>query len=354
MAFLRKAADSRVNKNDVTIIHDSRPSESTQIHDQLYHWLQQAHQQIDQYYARKVTDIQNQIKNGEIDFNQSQLVLKPISIDEDSILIQIPRTNSDLQNIFRSPIEKVSLLTDRCFVVNQNHQFILACLPTQINIYDYALNLCESKEWSGDAILDMCHIEINRKFFLLTEECIFTLDDEDFHIRTSHFSSNVKGPLIRCATDEQCLFLVSLDHYSTIKKFYFEDDTLHFTGKQRIFDENIMVESIYCQNENLATITFDPVYSQRFIDISRSDNFQRLWNINIDITTPENFVFCRSFDRYGWIIVDYNNKSLLFVGNDGQTTQTILFNFSIHALTVLNSKSIVLFSDRNIILYKID
>jgi hypothetical protein len=338
---------------------------------QLDQWRHEAHQTIDSYYEKKCQELESKsIQNEKLNQNRQviewikvkigqlireqnttqeqidslkaaanavqreieqlpqadfQLNIPPLTLGDNFIQLENSQLTFDLHSTIKSVILTKHLSTDNCIVMANNSKYLLIGQQSNLCLYDQNLNLYKQIQWVHGCIWDMCVLNNLSKFLLVTENGIFTFDDQTMVIEELKGLSKLNKSWYCCASSDKSVFLTTQRLNTTISEYVFQQNSLMFKRKHKCCSNNEYIEHMKCSKDSLALIIANDSTGERRLEMRSILTFNQLWTISLNIQEKTNVVSCCSLNEKGWLIVDLAQTRLIYVTNQGQIKQSVTY-----------------------------
>jgi hypothetical protein len=254
-----------------------------------------------------------------------QLNIPPLILDENFIQLEKTQVTFSLHSTIKSIFLTKHLSTDNCLVMANNSKYLLIGQQSNLCLYDQDLNLFKQILWSYGCIWDMCFLNNLLKFLLVTENGIFTFDDQTMIIEQLKNLSKSNKSWYCCTSSDKSLFLATQQINTTISEYIFQQNNFTFNRQYKC-----------C------------LTGERRLDMRSILTFNQLWTISLNIQEKTNVISCCSLNNKGWLIVDLAQARLIYVTNQGQIKQSVSYQpspqyavqFSDQILAVLTEQGV--------------
>ena len=365
-----------------------------QYRQQLDQWRHESHQAIEAYYERKCQELDSKnIQNDKLNQNRQviewikvkiaqlireqnttqqhidslkaatnavqrdlegiprenfQLNIPPLIFDDNFIQLDKKQLNFNLHSTIKSVYLSKHLPTDNCLVMGNNSKYILIGQQSNLYLYNQYLRPIQQIDWIHGSIWDMCYLNDLSKFVLLTENGIFTFDDQTMTIEQLKNLSKSNKSWYCCTSSDRSLILATQQLNTTVHEYIYLQNNFIFRRQYKCCSNNEYIEHMKCSKDTLALIISNDLTGERRFDMRSILTFNQIWTISLSIQEKTNVISCCSLNDKGWLIVDLAQARLIYVTNQGQIKQTISYQpspqyalqFSDHILAILTEQGV--------------
>jgi hypothetical protein len=157
-----------------------------------------------------------------------------------------------------------------------------------------------------------------------------------------------------CACSDRSLFLTTQKLNTTISEYVFIENSFTFKQKQICCSNNEYIENMKCSKDALALIISNDLTGERRLDMRCALTLNQLWTISLNIQEKINVVSCCSLNDKGWLIVDLAQASLIYVTNQGQVKQNVVYEPSPHYAVQFGDDILAILTEQGVNLHKIE
>jgi hypothetical protein len=275
--------------------------------------------------------------------------------------IHPPNRTQDLQcktqrrNLFpfKRPYRTIKITDKSSVSLACNGKHILLKQTPNLCLLDKQLTILKMIPWTYDHV-DMCWSSTLDQFILITDETIFTLDENTMMLDRCQIRRNNEKQWSCGSCSDTSLYLSTGD-MSAILYQYTLQPSIEFVKEWQLFALHPAHEGILtfiCRNGTLALIISNINIFQRRLDLRSSTTLERLWSIPLDAVAH-----CCSINDNQWIVMELLKPRLLHISSDGK----ILQEYKIKPTSVdiiwnaiqLDDDTIVTFTMTNLNLHKL-
>ncbi|CAF0775756.1 unnamed protein product [Adineta ricciae] len=198
-----------------------------------------------------------------------------------------------------------------------NSQYILVKQRPYLRLLNKQLSIVKEIPWTYEFV-EMCWSLTLRKFFLITEKIIFTLNDFDLRLDQCKIScdNNTQWTYGACSTTH--LYLSTGDMFTCVYEYTLQP-SIEFVKEWKIDRLHPQYEGILnyiCANDQLAMIISNTHMLQRRFEVHSLATYERLWSIRLNAVAR-----CCSIFGNQWMVMELLNPRLLHVSSDGKILQ---------------------------------
>ena len=366
---------------------------------QLDRWRQQSHRTVDSYYETKCQEMESKIMTDEslvqneqvlkviqqkitrlvgdqdlcahdIDaleaamnavkreieaqkVNDFQLLIPPLVFDKNFIQIDKKHLLFNMAATMRTIEATIELPTDQSLFVACSSSYLLVCLPENLRMYDLSLKLIEELSWSNHVVRDLCYSTHLKKFLILADSGLSTLDQDTLTIEQLQIPSAAACTWDCCAINDEQLFLTSNRLGASVYSYILSTEKRPSLQVAFKFSEDKCIETMKCSQERLASIVFNDITGERWFDVRSTKSFNQIWILSCHIQQKLTIFSCCSLNERGWLINDLAGCRFIHVTNQGFIDETVEYHPSPHCALQWNSDMLVIIAERNINIHKI-
>jgi hypothetical protein len=274
-------------------------------------------------------------------------------LDENFIPLDKFKVNFNLYSTIKSLILTENLSTDKCIVMANNSKYLLIGQQSNLCLYDQNLSKVKQILWSHGCIWDMCMSTALSKFILVSENGIFTLDEQTMIIEPVKTFADLNKSWYCCASSEKSLFLATQEYKTIIAEYIFRESNCLFKRNQICCSDNEYIEHMKCSKDSLGLIILSDLTGERRFDMRSIVTFNQLWTISLNIHDKVNIVSCCSLNENGWLIVDLAQTRLIHITNQGQVKQNVTYRPSPQYALQFNESTLAILAEDSINLHEI-
>jgi hypothetical protein len=282
-----------------------------------------------------------------------QVVVRPLVIDDSLIHIEeLYMPHLDL-SIFPPPYRTINRIDGSCPSFTSSERYFLIHQAPNLCLMDRELTVIKRNRWGYRPVHDMCWSSTLARFFVITNESVFTVDENTIAIEPIQI--NQEQSWCSCTCSDTTLYLSTLDGGSTIFKFSLFP-TIEFekqwTSPETCAEYQVITNIVY-NNETLALMIVDLYKEEKFIEIRSSVALERLWSLILDIEYSGSVFRC-CFLNYGdWLVWDQNTSRFLHIAKDGKVQVTTKYDEHPVSVCLFDGNKIAISTDDRIKLHEL-
>ena len=250
-----------------------------------------------------------------------QLTLQSIEIKDD--LIQIHNAN-DIENstIFQPPWKTFAYLDDSSKLLCTNERYLLVHQNSNLCLLDKELNIIKEKSWTYGWIMDMCWSTTLARFFVLTRNYLFLIDES-----TMTFVRAQKVPKLSwwsCTCSDGTLYLTTKDWASNIYQFTLWPSIQVAKRWQspRTCKQDETINDIISNKDKLALMIYNRLTKTKSIELRLAISMDRIWSVDLDVDYDSRAIRCCLLNYDEWLIIDWNTSNIYQISHDGKLKLT--------------------------------
>ncbi|CAF1273585.1 unnamed protein product, partial [Didymodactylos carnosus] len=206
------------------------------------------------------------------------------------------------------------------FAANETHALIEN--GSKLRLYDYAFNIVKQTETIGNhKIRDIRWCSLLSKFFILIEDCVYSLDEATMSVRTLKEAKNDDKYLCLACTEDS--FLLAYDEWSAeIEEFTLSSST----GK--ITEENVILKcskherifNLEYHEGNVALVIGNRKRKEFRLELKIIHNMETVWSLNFDVPYDP-YGLCKLSENE-WLVATQNHNDIYQISSDGKVKDT--------------------------------
>jgi len=254
---------------------------------------------------------------------------------------------------FKRPYETIKITDKSSVSLACNDKHILLKQTPNLCLFDRQLTIVKEIPWTYDHV-DMCWSSTLGQFILITDETIFTLDENTMIPERCHIYRNNDKQWSCGACSDTFLYLSTGDMSASLYQYTLQP-SIEFVKEWQLFALHPVHEGILtftCRNGTIALMISNIYIFQRRFDLRSSTTLERLWSIPLDAVAH-----CCSINVNQWIVMELLKPRLLHISSDGKILQEYKVKPSsvdiIWNAIQLDNDTIVTFTMTNLNLHKL-
>ena len=257
---------------------------------------------------------------SQFEFKSMELNIHPLEINDRLIQIEGENTKRDWNlSTLMPPLHVINRSPESPKPLISNNRVLLTHHDNQLCLLNQEMNIIKSIPWSQDWIWDMCWSGTLSRFFIITLNEIFTLDENSMRLERVPTKNTYSFSSCTCSDSS---FYVSTHELGSIVCEFNLLPTVELINQWQTADlcsaQERIQDMIYHQG-TFAVIINNETTSTKRMELRGVQTFDRLWSIPFDLADPLHNVFrlC-SFNYNEWIVVDWKGAQLFHITKDGQ------------------------------------
>ncbi|UJR14317.1 hypothetical protein I4U23_001311 [Adineta vaga] len=234
-------------------------------------------------------------------------------------LVQTYRSKNTTEKLFplKRPFRTIKITDKTSVSLACNDKHILLKQTPYLCLFNRQLMIIKEIPWPYEHV-NTCWSSTLERFILITDQKIFTLDDNTIILDHCQISSNDQILWRNGACSTSNLFLstgdicVSLQQYTLQPLIQFVK-TWHVTG---LHPQNEGILTFICTNDKLAFVISNIYVFRRRFEVHSLLTYERLWSISLEAVAH-----CCSIYNDQWIIMELLKPRLLHLSIDGKILQ---------------------------------
>ncbi|CAF2384891.1 unnamed protein product [Rotaria sp. Silwood2] len=310
----------------------------------LEKWRDEAHRTVEQYYESKRRDlIDDRREKLEKEVERVRHIMEKLIRKHDAVQQDVDLLTQDIRLIeqkfseFQSlrftihplviddnliirdlfplptPCRTMKLPFDEFPALANNEKNLLVHQPPNISLLDRHFSIIKQTPWTHDNIWDMCWSSTLSRFIIVTNQEVFTLDQNTMTIAKCPISSDVE--LSRATCSDSALFLLAQGLGPSIFEYKLPPSSKNV--KERSSPETCeqceYIFDLKANQKTLAMVIFNTENDKTRLDLKSSINLQRLWSVDVG----QGFRCCLLHGEQ-WMVVDALNRRLYHISNNGK------------------------------------
>jgi hypothetical protein len=271
-----------------------------------------------QYIRREIT----QIEYKSIDLN-----ILPLEID--NRLIQIEDENLkrefDLATLM-PPLHIINRSPESPKPLISNNRVLLIHHENQLCLLNQEMIMTKCIPWSYGWIWDMCWSSTLSRFFIITLNEIFMLDEATMSLE--RLITKDRFSLCSCTCSDTSLYITTNESGSSICEFSLLP-TIALKNLWQPADlcrANEIIQDIVFHKGTLAFIIENQTSLTKRMELRLAQTFDQLWSIQFDIVDQLHNAYRLCLFNYNeWIVIDWKSAQLFYITKDGQIKSTCVY-----------------------------
>ena len=188
------------------------------------------------------------------------------------------------------------------------------------------LTIMKKIRWPHGWIWDMCWSAAIARYFIITLNAIFTLDESNMSLELIKCSE--KTTLTSCTCSNSSLFITTNELDSSILEFKLlpKIEFINRLKPDNLCRPNEIIQDIVYHRRTFAFIIENQDRQTKRMELRSSRNFEQIWSLDFDPVDPLHNAFrlC-SFNANEWLVVDWKSTQIFHVTKDGRMKTTYTY-----------------------------
>lgn len=256
------------------------------------------------------------------------VTIPPIPNDDHCITIEEFTEHSLTLLALESTLLKLDRSKGSYALLASNENFLLYHQNPDLRLLDRQLNEVSKITWKHEKIQGMCWSSTSRQFIVVTDHKIFSVDEQLKSIKQIQYIENRQ--LYACTHSDRFLFVLVYDYNSPILEYRVTASGVDFIQEFRpplTCQNSEWINDINCSGRFIALVIKNMNNKSCRIELKNSENFDLSWQLLLDIPNLGNNPFaCCSLDNKGWLVLDTDNRQVIYITADGLMRGTHQYN----------------------------
>ncbi|CAF0904211.1 unnamed protein product [Rotaria sp. Silwood1] len=368
-------------------------------HEQLDQWRRESYRKIDEYIddrKRKLTEnINFQIHNASDGITRLKAIISQLIEKQDTTVDDLNAISRNIQSIRQeitqveykmidlniSPLEidhrlirlgeeyvkhdfNLSTLMPPFHIINRspeshkpvttNNKVLLMHLQNQLCLFNQELQFIKGIPWNYAWIWDMCWSSTLSRFFIITRNEIFILDENTMTLECLQKEDNYS--LCACTCSDISFYVATNEQSSSICEFSLLP-TIKLIRRWQPTDlcqTNEMIQDMMFNRGTLAFIIENQTSQKKRMELRFAQTFEQIWCIQFDLIDPLHNVFrlC-SFNYNEWLVIDWKSSHIFYVTKDGELKSTYIYDQVPYRCCQFGSNILVISAKNSVNFHKI-
>ncbi|CAF0884512.1 unnamed protein product [Adineta steineri] len=264
----------------------------------------------------------------QLEYKSFELNINPLTIDDKLIQIEENSFKVDFNlNTLTPPSHVIDRSPESPKPITSNNRVILMHHDNRLCLLDKNLIITKSIDWSFGWIWDMCWSSTLSRFFIITLNEIFILDENTMIM--DRVVTKEKYSLCSCTCSDTSLYITTNELGSSICEFRLIP-TIELINRWQPSDLcqiNEIIQDMVFHKGTVAFIIENQTKHTKRMELRLAQTFEELWSIQFDIVDPLHNAFrlCLfNFDE--WIVIDWKTSQLFYITKNGQIKSTCVYD----------------------------
>ncbi|CAF2864357.1 unnamed protein product [Rotaria sp. Silwood2] len=264
----------------------------------------------------------------EIEYRSIDLNINPLEIDHKIIQVgdEYVRHDFNLSSLM-PPLHIINRSQESSKPLASNNKVLLMHCENQLCLLHQDLTTVKSIPWNYTWIWDMCWSSTLSRFFIITLNDIFTLDENRMVLEC--LQTKDKYSLCACTCSDKSFYVATNDRGSYICEFSLLP-TIELIRRWQPTDlcrTNETIQDMVFNRATLAFIVENPTSQKKRMELRFAQTFEQIWYIEFDLIDPLHNAFrlC-SFNYNEWLIIDWKSSHMFYITKDGELKSTYVYD----------------------------
>lgn len=288
-----------------------------------------------------------QIKNKYL-----QLDVQMFEINENLIRIQ-DLSHQYSPSIVSPPCRSMNYIDDSSKILAANDRHLLIHHNSKLCLVDQDLNIVKEKVWNNGWVMDMCWSSLLARFFVLTRNYLFLIDESSMSI--VRVQKLPKLTWWSCTCSETFLYVTTKDWACDIHQLSLwpSIQSVKRWSCPETCQEDETINNLVSHKEHLAMMIYRRSTKSKSIDLRLASTLQRLWSIDLDIDYDSRAIRCSLLNQDDWLVVDWNTSHVYQITTDGKFKFKSDYNPSPSSATMFGANLLAISTAVGIHLHKL-
>ena len=281
-----------------------------------------------------------------------QLNIHLVQLNDNLIQIQ-DLSHQFTPTVISPPYRTMNYIDDSSKILAANDRHLLIHHDSKLCLLDKDLNIIKEKIWSNGWIMDICWSSILARFFVLTRNYLFLVDESTMSmIRVQKLP---KLTWWSCTCSDTYLYVTTKDWGCDIHQLSLWpaiQPVKRWQCPETCQDDETINNLIY-HKETLAMTIYRRLTKTKSIELRTVNTLQRLWSMDLDIDYDSRAIRCCLLNHDDWLIVDWNTSHVFHLSNDGKLKLKSDYNPSPSCATLFGANILAISTADGINLHKV-
>ncbi|CAF1269175.1 unnamed protein product [Rotaria sordida] len=264
----------------------------------------------------------------EIEYESINLKINPLEIDHRIIQIEDECIRHDFNlSSLMPPLHIINRSPDSPKPVISNNKVLLMHCQNQLCLVNQQLTIIKAIPWNYTWIWDMCWSSTLSRFFIITLNDIFILDENTMILE--HLPTKDKYSLCACTCSDKSFYVATNEVGSTICEFSLLP-TIELIRRWKSEDlcrTDETIQDIVFNRGTLAFIIENQTSQKKRMELRFAHTFEQIWCIQFDIIDPFHNAFRLCLFNYNeWLVIDWKSSQIFYITKDGQLKSTYVYD----------------------------
>jgi len=342
------------------------------LHKQLDHWRTDSHRKIDQYFNEKQREldelinrkINNQCEGlghlrtvinqliqkqdttvedldfvsstiqslrreiAQIEYKSIELNINPLKIDDKLIQIEDENMKQEFNlSTLMPPLHIMNRSAESPKPLVSNSRVLLMHHDNQLCLLNQDRTITQYIPWSHGWIWDMCWSSTLSRFFIITLNEIFMLDEKTMLL--DRLVTKDQYSFSSCTCSDTSLYITTNELGSIICEFSLLP-TIELINRWQPADlcrANEIIQDMIFHKGTLAFIIENQTSHTKRMELRLIQTFDQLWSLQFDIIDPLHNAYRLCLFNYNeWLVIDWKSSQLFYITEGGQIKSTCIYD----------------------------
>ncbi|CAF1020312.1 unnamed protein product [Adineta steineri] len=265
------------------------------------------------------------IENDLNDLQHLQCNIRPLIIDENLTTFQSNKITQDILPLSR-PYRTLNISDDSYCWMTTNDKYLLVHHKPDLYLLDRQLTIIERIPWIHGRIYSMCWSSTINRFIIITNNIIFTLDENLLAIERCDLihSNNIYRNWRSGTCSNTNLFLSTNELGSSIYEFTLlpSIQLVKEWSSPTTCRKDESIDDLCYKNDKFAIIIFHQSTNETHFDLRSSTTFDVIWSIEIGHSVPRRTTGCCGLNNDEWLITDEYDFRLYHISSNGHLVKS--------------------------------
>jgi hypothetical protein len=347
--------------------------------EQLNQWRGECHKTIDEFYERKLQELNNYIDEfrsqyeekkakiqtkindqqsidsieqdlNDIEQTSLQIHLRSLTIDENYFSIekefQISNFKQDLSTSFL-------YLSESSSAIASNERYLLMHQFPYLSLINQDSKITKLNLWSYGWIRDMCWSKILQCFIVITTNNIYFVNENLEYY--SPLQENIKQNWFSLTCSDEFIYLSTCQWGSSIFQINLTPpiDLIEQWKSPLTCQDYEGINDIKYNNQTLALMIKDPKEHKKRMELKSIKTFSTIWSLELSVGTNIRLFTCCPINYNEWLVIDGTNSRIYQVTKDGKFKTDIHYHSIPYRANLFNSNILAISAENDLNLFHI-
>jgi hypothetical protein len=274
---------------------------------------------IIQSLRREITQLE--YKSIDLDINQFEIDERSIQIVDESI-----KQDFNLATLM-PPLHSINRSADSPKPLASNGRVLLMHHDNHLCLLDHNMTMTKYTPWYSGWIWDTCWSSTLSRFFIITLNDIFLLDENS--MIPKRVETNKKYSLCSCTCSSTSLYITTNELGSSVCEFTLLPtvELINQWQPSDLCQANEIIQDMIFHKGTFAFIIENQTTHTKRMELRLAQTFDQLWSIQFDTVDPlHNLYRLCLFNHNEWMVIDWKSSQLFYITKDGQIKSTCVYD----------------------------